>query len=107
MDTIRVSLSLREAVLKIEEAIVRGSTSGELIDKYYLNDQVVVLVFEKYYMRAANRLTLTVTVDSLEGATRVHYVGGGGSQSIFYRFDWGASQNFAEGLRLSLTPYII
>ena len=52
-------------------------------------------IFEKHYWRAGNRLTLTVTVDNLQGHTRVHLVSGGGGEGLF-RFDWGASESFVS-----------
>ena len=56
----------------------------------------MVLVFEKHYYRAGNRLTLTVTLDDFTGRTRVHCASGGGGEGLF-RFDWGAGDSF-EGV---------
>lgn len=46
-----------------------------------------MMVFEKHYYRAGNRLTLTVIINNLEDITRVHYISGGGGQGLF-TFDW-------------------
>ena len=40
--------------------------------------QIIVSVYERYYFRAGNVLTATVTIDDLEDATRVHWACGGG-----------------------------
>ena len=64
----------------------------------------LVSVYEKHYWRAGNRLTLTVTVDNLQGRTRVYLVSGGGGEGLF-RFDWGASQSFESVVQDALAPY--
>ena len=58
--------------------------------------EVHVVVLEKYYMRSSNRASLTVTTDNLEGQTKVHAVASGGSEGMFMRFDWGAGNNFRK-----------
>ena len=90
-----VSLTPHDAEERIYQAVVGGSVTGEAIDRFQLSGQggdiCLVSIFEKHYWRAGNRLTLTVTVDNLQGHTRVHLVSGGGGEGLF-RFDWGASE---------------
>ena len=75
-DTFFVSLSPSQAANRIQEGIVRGSITGELIDSYSISTKegysVSVLLFEKHYYRAGNRLTLTVTIDDFTGKTGPH-----------------------------------
>ena len=103
-----VSLSPREADDLIYRAVTEGSITGEAIDRYALEARdgavCLVSVYEKHYWRAGNRLTLTVTVDNLQGRTRVHLVSGGGGEGLF-RFDWGASQSFESVVQDALAPY--
>lgn len=98
-DTFHVSLSLQNAAERIDEAVVRGSLTGERIDSYRLaapnGGNCMVLVYEKHYYRAGNRLTLTVVLDDFGGATRVHCIGGGGGEGLL-RFDWGAAESFTS-----------
>jgi len=107
-NTFFVSLDVQSTVRLINDAVVRGSITGECIDHYGVaapgGGGFVVLVFEKHYYRAGNRLTLTVTIDDLEGRTRVHSVGGGGGEGLF-RFDWGAAKSFANVVADTLEPY--
>lgn len=107
-DTFFVSLDAQSAIRAIDDAVVRGSITGELIDHYAVSAPggggFVVLVYEKHYYRAGNRLTLTVTLDDLTGATRVHCVGGGGGEGLF-RFDWGASRSFSGVVAKALAPW--
>lgn len=109
MNTFYVSLDPASAAAEINNAVVRGSVTGELIDYYELREQtgyLAVLVFEKHYWRAGNRLTLTVTIDDLSGRTRIHTASGGGGEGLF-RFDWGASESFEDVVTDALSNYII
>lgn len=105
-----VSILPAAAMDVIEQFVVRGSISGTLVDRYVrrLDDyEVHVLVLEKYYMRSSNRASLTVTIDNLEGQTKVHAVASGGSEGMFLRFDWGAGNNFANSVESALGSYIV
>lgn len=105
-----VALSVADAAKLVEDAVVRGSITGECIDSYPLKTpnggSCTVLVFEKHYYRAGNRLTLTVVLDDFTQKTRVHCIGGGGGEGLF-RFDWGASESFASVAFRALEQYRI
>ena len=109
-DTFFVSLSMNEAAKMIHKGVVEGSITGELIDSHSVSSPdgcaVVVMVFEKHYYRAGNRLTLTVTLDNFSEKTRVHTVSGGGGEGLF-RFDWGAAESFAQVAKDVLSMYVI
>lgn len=55
---------------------------------------VYVMVFEKYYMRSSNRASLTVTVIGDSENVTVDAIGAGGGQGAFFKFSWGAEENF-------------
>jgi len=109
-DTFFVSLDMRSAIDAIDNAVVGGSITGERIDMYGQSAAngggFVVLVYEKHYYRAGNRLTLTVTLDDFAGRTRVHCVSGGGGEGLF-RFDWGAANSFSGVVQKALAPWRI
>ncbi len=105
-----VTISPMAAMDAIETFVVSGSISGTLVDRYVrrLGEQEIhVVVLEKYYMRSNNRTSLTVTIDNLDGQTKVHAVASGGSEGIFMRFDWGAGNNFANSVETALRTYIV
>jgi hypothetical protein len=105
-----VTISPAVAMDAIETFVVKGSISGTLVDRYvrrFGEHEVHVVVLEKYYMRSNNRASLTVTVDNLEGQTKVHAVASGSSEGIFMRFDWGAGNNFANSVESALGGYIV
>lgn len=109
MSTFFVSAAPKDAVALIQEEVVGGSITGELIDFYEIEEPkayLAVLVYEKHYSRVGNRLTLTVTIDNLSGRTRVHSVSGGGGEGLL-RFDWGAAEDFEATVENALRKYII
>lgn len=107
-DTFFVSVDMPRAIERMDAHIVGGSITGECIDRYDMTSpagQVTVLVYEKHYYRAGNRLTLTVTLDNLTGQTRVHSAAGGGGEGLF-RFDWGAADSFAQAPSDALRQFV-
>ncbi|MEL7603065.1 MAG: DUF6054 family protein [Bacillota bacterium] len=107
-DTFYVSIGVQQAAQIIDDAVVRGSVTGELIDAYGQGAPggggFVIRIYEKHFWRAGNRLTLTVVLDDFTGRTRVHCVGGGGGQGLI-NFDWGAAQSFTNVAANALAPY--
>jgi len=104
-----VSLSPAEAAEKVKTAVTE-SFSGEILDEYKraVSDgkEIILIVFEKYYMRSNNRATLTFLADNLEGKTKVHLAAGGGSEGMIFRFDWGASSSFGELAEKALKEFV-
>lgn len=98
-ETYFVSLDMQHTADLIDDAVLGDSFTGERIDQYSADapggGSLVMLVYEKNYMRAGNRLTLTVLLDDYAGHTRVHTVSGGGGEGLF-RFDWGAAEDFEK-----------
>lgn len=104
-----LDLPLADAAEKIVHAVEEGSFSGELLDDYTVpcgGGCVRVLVFEKWYYRVSNRLLLTVTLDDVTGQTRCHVAAGGGGESVFWKFDWFAGDDFADVVWNALAPYV-
>lgn len=107
--TFLVNLTPEDTCRLVYDAVVNGSVTGELRDDYQIGFSggvCRVQVYEKHYYRVGNRLTLTLTVDNADGATRVHIVGGGGGSGLF-KFDWGASRSFSNVAYSALQPYIL
>ena len=109
-DNFKINLSLNETVKMLDNGIVNGSITGERIDYHVItgNDSmgVIVLVYEKHFYRAGNRLTLTVIVDNMNGVTNIHSIGSGGGEG-FFKFDWGASEAFTSAPRSILNNHLI
>jgi len=105
-----VIISPAEAMDVIDTFVVSRSISGTLVDRYvrrFGEQEVHVIVLEKYCMRSSNRASLTVTTDNFEGQTKVHAVASGGSQGMFMCFDWGAGNDFANSVESALGLYLV
>ncbi len=105
-DSFYVSLDLQSATDAVDKAVLNQSWTGERIDHYTVpvpgTGSFVQLVYEKHFMRAGNRLTLTVLLDDFTGKTRVHCVGGGGGESPF---DLSASESFSGDVKSALAQW--
>lgn len=81
----------------LEEEIPKSGLSCELVESIRRTvgqSAVHLMVFEKYYMRASNRASLTVMVTENNGEVFVDAVGSGGGQGAIFRFSWGAEEDF-------------
>ena len=71
-----VNLAPQVAMQMIDNGIVNGSLSGERIDYYEVHNTAgylcITAVYEKFYYRAGNRLTLTVIIDNMRGTTHAN-----------------------------------
>ena len=105
MTDLIVSLSVRDTLKKMKEK-VDDSMSGTVLDYHPLPCDGAVIIFEKYYYRAENMLTLTAVVYPEGANTHVHLVSGGGGSGIF-GIDWGASDSFETSIEEALDRYII
>lgn len=104
--TVFVSLPLDECVELLRYELTRNS---KLIDRWVLSapdgKNAVVCVYERYFFRVGNYLTLTVTADNFTGRTRVRCIAAGGGSSVLVNFDRGATDAFESAARDVLRPY--
>lgn len=109
-DNFNVNLGLKETVELLDNGIVEGSITGERVDYHIVKVDntraTIVVVYEKHFYRAGNRLTLTVCINNVDGITHIHSIGAGGGEGLF-KFDWGASDKFTNAPREILGKYII
>ena len=87
--------------------VQNSAVSCQLVDRISrtLDDITYdLLVFEKYYMRSSNRASLSVCVIGQNGQVIVDAVGAGGGQGVFFKFSWGAEENFVSVIRQILAP---
>ena len=90
MTDLIVNLSVKDTIKKMTEKI-DSSMSGTVLDYHPLPSGGAVIVYEKYYYRAENMLTLTAVVYPEDTNTHVHLVsGGGGSAEVLVQKAGGA-----------------
>ena len=92
----------------LSREITDSGLSCELVDsvgRRVGDAKIYTMVFEKYYMRASNRASLTVVVFEEGGDVCVDAIGSGGGQGALFRFSWGAEEDFAALVGDILSPY--
>ncbi len=110
-NTCYVDLPLGEAARTVSALVERLGVSSKTADCHELRQREdlcgFVLVFEKYYVRAGGRLTMTVALDCPEGRTRVHWTVTGG-EGIFNSSGDSkvAAEKYSGALREALFPYL-
>lgn len=96
-----VTPDLEECERLLDQALRKGLT-GRRAGRYELahpaGGRCLVLLYEKYYLRADGRLILTVVLDDFTGKSRVCCTAGGGGASA----DCGAAAAFEENARRAL-----
>ena len=92
----------------LRDEIVNSGLSCELVGSVSRGSgeyRVETMVFEKYYMRAGNRASLTVVVSGAGNRVTVDAIGSGGGQGPVFRFSWGVEDSFAETVADILRPH--
>lgn len=118
-NTINVSVSVSTAANIIEKEVVEGSLTGTLIDRYEIessdNKKCVMLVFDKHYYRAGNRLTLTdylkgpYEIDSVDNLLRYLKNGVNDGESGFttaYFFDYKEARALMNSFGLKELAFV-
>jgi hypothetical protein len=89
--------NIQETASLIKQGVINSGVSCELIDSSERNvssGKVILLVFEKYYMRSSNRASLSVMLIQDGDTVYVDAVSSGGGQGALFRFSWGAEESF-------------
>jgi hypothetical protein len=111
VDTFAVSLSPSQAAGILNGQILGSAISATLVGTYTNHSpdgrEVVVSVYEKYFMRNSSRASLCVICENVAGKTWVGFEGSGGGQGTLFKFDWGAAASFTGVVRDALAGYII
>lgn len=101
----KINLCVKEAY-----DLLKGSGIADLVDCEYKelghNKQLGILIYEKYFMRVKNRVSLVVIIDNIEGYTKVKAIGSGGGRGFVSDFDWGASDSFECDVERVFNKYL-
>jgi len=110
MQTLTVDLGVADTAERVRAGVAASGLSVECVGEYAhhgTGSDVVMLVFEKYFMRTSSRASLSVVVEDVAGQTRVAFCGSGGGQTTMFRFDWGAGDSFADAVAGVLRDHIV
>ncbi|MUK87893.1 hypothetical protein GMD78_05705 [Ornithinibacillus sp. L9] len=69
----------------------------------FSNEEMFILVYEKYYLRINSTASLTVTLDNLNGETIVKCISTGNSEGLL-NISWGADKQFIKIVEKILEP---
>ncbi|MDD2261992.1 MAG: DUF6054 family protein [Clostridia bacterium] len=83
---------------KLHNDISNSAVSINLVDearKEVNGCEMLVRVYDKYFMRNSSRASLTVAMISNKDNDEIYVsaIGSGGGTGVFLRFDWGAENN--------------
>ena len=110
-NTCYLALTVAEAARTVSELVEKDGLTSRMVDCHELRQgdelQGMVLIFEKYFIRAGSRLTMTAVLDSLEGRTRLYWAVTGGEGILGQSGDSkAAAEKYSESLRQKLFPYL-
>ena len=81
----------------ITREMLESAISCELVDSIRRDwgpFTSTLLVFEKYFMRAGNRASLSIMLNQFENDVTADIIGSGGGQGPLLSFSWGAEDSF-------------
>ncbi|MEN0070091.1 MAG: DUF6054 family protein [Propionicimonas sp.] len=111
MQTLTIGIPPLEAAEVVRTRVLASGSSVECVGEYVNRSadgrDVVMLVFEKYFMRNSSRASLSVVLENVNGQTWVGATGSGGGQGAVFSFDWGTGEEFAAVVTTALTPYLL
>lgn len=100
----KVDLSVLEAV-----RLLKRSSFADLVDQEIRevgNNHLAILIFEKYFIRVSNRVSLVVIIDDFDGNSNIKAIASGGGRGVYSDFDWGASDSFEISVEKLFKEYL-
>lgn len=92
---------MEEVAAKLHQGILDTGMSVELVNesRQIVNDTVVLFrVYDKFFYRANNRVSLSVQIIGYQDEITVIGIGSGGGQGAIFRMDWGAEEDFSRAI---------
>ena len=95
----RGDVSPQTAVSQIKQQFPSTGLSVELVDeahKLMNGSEAHLLVFEKYFYRVKNRVSLSLMITHENGVTDIHAIGSGAGQGAIFNFGWGSEESLVS-----------
>ncbi|MFA5342039.1 MAG: DUF6054 family protein [Clostridia bacterium] len=90
---------------QLNDDILNSAFSMNLVEESYdsySDSEVIVKVYDKYYMRNSSRASLTLTIFRKGDNLFISAIGSGGGTGAIIRFDWGAENDLTSIVEDSL-----
>ncbi len=94
--TFRGHVDPQETVRHIKTLFPGTGISVQLVDEAQRlmdTNETHLLVFEKYFMRVKNYVSLSIMITAYEGVTEVVAIGSGAGNDAIFSFDWGSEED--------------
>jgi len=83
--------------LELNERFSKSGISCEWVDEARnTSGDTILLVFEKYFMRVKNRVSVSILIYPFNDGIKVDVIGSGGEQGAFLSFDWGSEDSIVQ-----------
>ncbi|QRN85428.1 hypothetical protein JR334_10840 [Clostridia bacterium] len=90
---------LNQVAETITREMQKSAISCQLVDSVKRDEgncSSMLLVFEKYFMRASNRASLSLMLNQIGDYVTADMIGSGGGQGPLFKFSWGAEDSFVS-----------
>ncbi len=88
--------SLNKTLEIIKEELPKTALSLECVDEGSIQGDTIsyLIVYEKYFMRVKNRISLSIMLSEINQKTQIIAIGLGAGQGPLFKFDWGSEEDF-------------
>lgn len=93
--------SVEELIKDIDSFLTGNSISCESVYECIEEKngvKIILSIYEKYYMRVKNRLSLSILIIGYNKELTVNLISSGGGNGLFSGLSWGAEENFVDSL---------
>jgi hypothetical protein len=89
-------LSLIQTIDLIKTELPNRALSLEMVDEGYIKGETLVylIVFEKYFMRVSNRVSLSIMLSEVNHKTQIVAISSGAGTGALFKFGWGSEEDF-------------
>jgi len=94
IDLIKTEFPNRALSLEmVDEGLIKGDTDAYLI------------VFEKYFMRVSNRVSLSIMLSEVNHKTQIIAISSGAGTGALFKFGWGSEEDFLSDFMRFMESY--
>lgn len=100
--------TLDQTLRIIKDELPKLGISLEFVDEGYIESEsglTYLIVYEKYFMRVSNRVSLSIMLSEVKSKTQVVAIASGASQSVLFSFDWGSEEDFVSDFKRLMYDY--